>query len=289
MVNRSVIYPARLLADQLSRTRLQPTLAVGFSKHAGGSVGPPRQIDNYDLHFISQGVMCYELQHKSLLAPAGHFCLLPPAVRFVERNATRGGKPMSVFFAHFVADSGDSDPFTSLELPTVFRASSGKKAKHLFERLLKSVRGWQTGEPWGPLEAQRDLFQLLTVALKDASNDRALRFNANRVGPEWLGTVLERIENELGNPAVDVDTLAATAHLSTSHFAHMFRRYAGISPKHLLLRKRMERAQALLISTQLSIKEIASRSGYVDPYHFSAIFKKWSRVSPLHYRNSRNF
>ncbi len=287
-MTRSVIYPARLLADQLSRTRLQPTLAVGISKHAGGSVGPLRQIDNYDLHFITQGVMCYELKHKRLMAPAGHFCLLPRGARFIERNVTRGGRTMSVCFAHFIADSGDSDPFKSLELPAVFRASSSNTASRLFKRLLESVRRWQAGESWGPLQAQRELFHLLTLALQDAAKVGALRFNSSRVGPEWLEAVLEHIENGLGDPTMDVNTLAAVAHLSASHFAHMFRRYAGISPKQLLLRKRMERAEALLISTHLSVKEIASRSGYDDPYHFSAIFKKWTRVSPMHYRNTRS-
>jgi YesN/AraC family two-component response regulator len=52
-----------------------------------------------------------------------------------------------------------------------------------------------------------------------------------------------------------------------------------------LIRARIEQACCLLDLTTLSIKEIAAKAGYADPYYFSRLFKKVTTCSPIAYRN----
>jgi len=52
-----------------------------------------------------------------------------------------------------------------------------------------------------------------------------------------------------------------------------------------LIRVRVGRACQLLDLTDLSVKEIAERVGYSDPYYFSRLFKKATAHSPVAYRN----
>ncbi|MEM8571507.1 MAG: AraC family transcriptional regulator ligand-binding domain-containing protein [Pseudomonadota bacterium] len=46
-----------------------------------------------------------------------------------------------------------------------------------------------------------------------------------------------------------------------------------------------DRAVALLRTTELSLTEIALKLGYSDSAHFSRAFKRWTRVSPHHFRS----
>ena len=49
----------------------------------------------------------------------------------------------------------------------------------------------------------------------------------------------------------------------------------------------MQKAKKLLLDSQLSIKEIAARVGYPDPFHFSKSFKNAVGMSPAQYRGRR--
>lgn len=83
-----------------------------------------------------------------------------------------------------------------------------------------------------------------------------------------------------------VALLAQMAHLSPSHFAHLFREETGVSVHAYLTRERMQRARHLLVTTQQSAAQIGREVGYDDPYHFYAAFKKAYSVPPLGYRKA---
>jgi AraC-like DNA-binding protein len=90
-----------------------------------------------------------------------------------------------------------------------------------------------------------------------------------------------RLDQEIGR-----DELAECAHLSNSRFNTVFRNAMRQSPREYIRKKRLQRAQHLLISTELAINEIAARAGHPDPFHFTRMFKKACGVSPTHYRQN---
>src|SRR5665213_1226905 len=71
------------------------------------------------------------------------------------------------------------------------------------------------------------------------------------------------------NRPMQVNTLAARANISSSHFFTLFKRLIGRSPMDYFTRLRMQCACGLLKNTSMSIKEIASETGYRDPLYFS--------------------
>jgi len=88
--------------------------------------------------------------------------------------------------------------------------------------------------------------------------------------------------------AINVNELAVMAGFSASHFAVLFHKFTGHSPADYLIRTRIEAACRLLDFSRLSIKEIAAKVGYDDPYYFSRIFKKTTSYSPKTYRFTNN-
>ena len=83
---------------------------------------------------------------------------------------------------------------------------------------------------------------------------------------------------------LDVPALARTAHLSDAHFSREFRRAFGVTPHRYLLTRRLERAAALLRSTDRSITEVCLTVGLKSLGSFTTSFGRAYGVSPAAYR-----
>jgi AraC-like DNA-binding protein len=83
---------------------------------------------------------------------------------------------------------------------------------------------------------------------------------------------------------LDVDDLARAAGLSRAHFSRGFRRAFGEPPHTDLLTRRMERAAALLRSTDRSVADICFSVGLQSVGSFTTSFKRIYGVTPTAYR-----
>ncbi len=123
-----------------------------------------------------------------------------------------------------------------------------------------------------------------------------------------LSVVAHRVLNELGrsvshayspsvSAAVDymqqnlarnvsLHELAHVAATSTRSLIRQFHQTFGVSPLRFMLRQRLRWAEHLLLTTELSVKEIAHTVGYNDPLCFSAQFRKHAGVSPRAFRRT---
>jgi AraC-like DNA-binding protein len=84
--------------------------------------------------------------------------------------------------------------------------------------------------------------------------------------------------------SLDVDDLAAAARLSKAHFSREFRRAFGESPHQYLLTRRLERAAALLRTTDHSVAEICLSVGLTSIGSFTTSFTRTFGKSPTAYR-----
>ncbi|EON30769.1 helix-turn-helix domain-containing protein [Gordonia terrae] len=85
---------------------------------------------------------------------------------------------------------------------------------------------------------------------------------------------------------LDVATLARIASMSSSHFIRRFRAVFGETPHRYLQRRRIERACALLRTTDSPVLEIALSVGYDSPGTFGRTFTRVVGCSPTTYRTN---
>jgi len=83
---------------------------------------------------------------------------------------------------------------------------------------------------------------------------------------------------------LDVDDLARSAGLSRAHFSREFRRAFGESPHAYPLTRRLERAAALLRTTDRSVAEICFAVGLQSVGSFTTSFTRTYGKSPTAYR-----
>ena len=112
--------------------------------------------------------------------------------------------------------------------------------------------------------------------------------NAVRQGlaPWQVRRVLAHIETNLGTTIRNKD-LADIARLSTFHFAVAFRNSVGESPHEHIIRRRVERAQGLMLSTDKSLSDISAECGLADQAHLTRLFRRLVGQSPAAWRRAR--
>lgn len=83
----------------------------------------------------------------------------------------------------------------------------------------------------------------------------------------------------------DVNMLAEKIGMSRSGFQHLYKKIFGVSVMEDVVESRIARAKKLLRATNLSVKEIAEKSGYTNEYSFMRQFKERVGLTPTQYRN----
>lgn len=83
-----------------------------------------------------------------------------------------------------------------------------------------------------------------------------------------------------------VGNLAAEVGMSRSRFAERFQELVGIAPMTYLADWRLQKALALLDTSQSSVQQVASQIGYLSPAAFSRAFSSKFGYSPSDYRRS---
>jgi transcriptional regulator GlxA family with amidase domain len=84
---------------------------------------------------------------------------------------------------------------------------------------------------------------------------------------------------------LDLDALAGAAQLSRYHFARCFAETYGETPLRYLTRRRIERAQDLLRSANLTVTEVCMLVGFSSLGSFSSRFRELVGESPTEYRD----
>lgn len=97
---------------------------------------------------------------------------------------------------------------------------------------------------------------------------------------------LNYIQQKYMSP-LTVQTLADWQKCSPSYLQQVFRKEGNTSVHAVLRQVRLERAEALLRVTSLSITHIANRCGFPDSNYFCVVFKKHYGQSPSRYRSSQ--
>jgi len=101
---------------------------------------------------------------------------------------------------------------------------------------------------------------------------------------KWrLKRVFEYISDSLDGP-ISLHDLANAAGLTRMHFARQFRACIGITPHQYVLRRRIARAQELLLNPENSIVGVALDVGFQTQAHFSVVFKKIVGETPNRWR-----
>ena len=96
----------------------------------------------------------------------------------------------------------------------------------------------------------------------------------------------EIFTREMGNPSLNVDTLASMMGLGRSQFYRKIKALTNCSPVELLRRMRLQRARKLLTTTDRTVGEIAYEVGFSTPAYFTKCYRDEFGQTPSELRES---
>jgi len=85
---------------------------------------------------------------------------------------------------------------------------------------------------------------------------------------------------------VSLSELAGVLNLSQYHFCRLFKQSTGTAPHQYVTRCRIDRAKQLLLTTQLTITEIAFAVGFTNHSSFTRLFRQAVGLTPKDFRAS---
>jgi AraC family transcriptional regulator len=110
---------------------------------------------------------------------------------------------------------------------------------------------------------------------------------ARGVLPAWQARrIVAHVEANLCR-RIPIRELASLLSLSASHFCRAFKCTFGVSPRDYVLRRRIEVAQGLMLSTSEPLSSIAVRCGMCDQPHFTRSFHRIVGETPYMWRRAR--
>jgi AraC-like DNA-binding protein len=99
-----------------------------------------------------------------------------------------------------------------------------------------------------------------------------------------ITTLYQYLEENYCDYTFSVQGMAAHFEVSTSHLSYFFKKAAGTTVLDYVNNKRLDRAMQLLVSTDLSIKDVVSSIGFSDTSTFIKKFKKHCGMTPGRYK-----
>ena len=125
--------------------------------------------------------------------------------------------------------------------------------------------------------AQAVIVMLASLAQKraNASAENALRGIGNRIKEYIDAHYLEDLK---------LPEIAAALHINPFYLAHTFKALTGSSPMAYITRRRIDEAQNLLLTTNLTVTAIAMECGYNNSNYFQSVFKNIVGMPPGKYR-----
>jgi len=121
---------------------------------------------------------------------------------------------------------------------------------------------------------------ILQKCIKELWIENIISVNNN----EFINSIINYIENSLEND-LSARILCKNFYISKNKLYAIFKNEFNVSLKEYVNQKKIEKVNNLLIKTNLSIKEIASKIGFKEYQNFLNFFKSYEKTTPLKFRN----
>ncbi|MBR3845195.1 MAG: helix-turn-helix domain-containing protein [Clostridia bacterium] len=251
----------------------------------------------YEINIVTKGNGIHYIDNSCVNASMGDVFIIPPKIG----HGYVGGKDFDVFHV-ILSDSFMNKYIADLQqLPsfyTLFGAEPLMRGKtvsslHLtlpreeLETTLKILNEIEYYKKYNdPVESMlRNSFAMVSIGLLCNAYSTSYPNGDPLLGQDRA--LMESISfiHEHYFEKITIEDLTRIAHMSRSSYIKKFKMICKMPPSAYITKIRTESATVMLLSTDISISEIAVRTGFYDASHFIKAFEGIYSKSPVAYRN----
>lgn len=127
-------------------------------------------------------------------------------------------------------------------------------------------------------ETEGILLQLLSRFLKEATHKYEATDNRILKTLRYIRKNIDR--------TITMEELTGISCLSKDHFIRLFKKEMRVTPIQYINRKKIEKAQLMILTGERSMKDIAYSLSFDNVSYFNRLFKKYMGVTPMNYKNT---
>jgi AraC family transcriptional regulator of arabinose operon len=182
---------------------------------------------------------------------------------------------------HFTYEiAGVMDAMKMFQIPYVFRLQNNESFEKVFMEFMESADAETSSLPLSILTQAKSL-ELLYIILNSAVGQSDAY--ADVAKSECFLVMLSRIVHSPEEP-LTLRMMSDELHLHPTYVSTRFKELFGKPPMQVQREMRIQKAKALLESSELSVTEISQRLGYSELQNFTRLFKSYVGISPTQFR-----
>lgn len=267
----------------------------------------PKFVHNHDyieIAIITNGVGNHKINNTSCSVKKGDVCIINTEnIHCFTPSDNKNSQNLSIsfigFYLEFLYDMGINPSllndiinmlmfkFYYVQNNSYSFALSNEELEHTIY-LLKKMEKAYTEQKHGDIDILKMYLCILLTeflrcylkSIKAAPKINNYHFSLVKNIIDYLG--IHYCEN------IKLTELSNYHHISARHLSRIFKEATGISVFEYLQKIRIEKACLLLNTTDDSVTDIVSRTGFADYRYFSKIFKKYTGMTPKKYAKGRD-
>jgi AraC family transcriptional regulator len=157
-------------------------------------------------------------------------------------------------------------------------------SKHILASLLETATVALNTDRRVTQKCIRRAAALLGIDLRPRGEVAAERSHLHGGLAPWQARRLRIYIEEKLDSTIRAGDLAGLVRLSTSYFFRAFRNTFGETPVAYIMKRRMLRAQELMLKSRVSLSQVALECGMCDQAHFSRTFRRIVGTTPTVWR-----
>ncbi|MEK5322897.1 AraC family transcriptional regulator [Aeribacillus composti] len=234
--------------------------------------------ENTEIFFIQDGQGTFTINQKTIPLIRGDLLLINS---FVEHESTSSVDPSFKGFSLSVSNLQLSGLPKGFIIPPERSPVLKAQEHHLtINKYIEDIYEEFNNKEPGSQEITSSLLTTLIIKIL-----RTL-YSTNSSNISSISEKVKKYIAENYHRDITLNELANIVYVNPYHLAHTFKNEVGISPIQYLIKHRIEVAKTMLLHTNLTIREIASKVGYPNANYFNLLFKKFTGYSPGKFRKN---
>ncbi len=247
--------------------------ACGYFAKAAWHSLPARTLAEHVLIYCVDGTGWVRASGRTLPVVAGDVFICPAG--FEHGYGSNRKQPWSIYWLHFSGHASDQ---------VLAFLGWGQDSAPVSLGQDESLKGGMRSliANYAERDGLASIFDA-GVALRQVIQCWKAHSNAAPRIPREIQRVLTMLRENY-RTSYSVEELAQVAGWSASYFARSFQRVTGRSPIDYLVNLRIKHAADRLMTSRESVRLIAERVGYDDPFYFSRLFRAVTGLGPREFR-----
>lgn len=237
------------------------------------------QFGSYNWHIVRSGTGYLKIGDDTIKLNAGSGFLYGPGVEQIYYTDSQD--PWDIRWVHFQGEGIDEllQGKGAQEVWT-FSWKDAERLDDLWSDLLSyGAPSLEIGE----VRLSALLYEMIAELANNTGNSQVTTVNGQRnkiiAAAEWI-----RLHSE---EFLTLELMAETAGYSVSHFSRQFHLLVGKTPIEFLTECRILQSKILLVSTDLSVKDVSEKVGFSSSAYYIQRFRKSENMTPEQFRRLR--